>query len=258
MADDAAAQAQAAAAQAKEDAKLMREAASDPTKIHVVLDAEFEKKNYLKCHQKLMEVFFLNPNLETGWRFTRVCYMLSVTAAGQHELNYLKEGWGTAQKYLKMEGGMEHPHARKWAGIILGSVADNYKPKEKVAASQEIREHLEACLAKIPGDAAAQHALGMYCFNVAGIGWLEKTAAKVIFGKELKSSYEEALVHFQKAAGEKPWPKNDWMMAKCLAKQKAKNLDGAKALIAKIMASDDGEAFADEIGAFCKKYKITM
>lgn len=96
--------------------------------------------------------------------------MLSVTAAGQHEQNYLNDGWGAAQKYLKMEGGEEHPDARKWAGIILGSVADFYKPKEKVAASQEIRQHLEACLAVNPGDSAAQHAMGMYCFNVAGIG----------------------------------------------------------------------------------------
>ena len=122
------------------------------------------------CRFDSSEVFFLNPNLETGWRLTRVCYMLSVTAAGQHEQNYLNDGWGAAQKYLKMEGGEEHPDARKWAGIILGSVADFYKPKEKVAASQEIRQHLEACLAVNPGDSAAQHAMGMYCFNVAGIG----------------------------------------------------------------------------------------
>ena len=48
----------AAAAQAKEDARMMREAAEDPTAIHVKLDAEFEKKNYLKVHQKLTCVPF--------------------------------------------------------------------------------------------------------------------------------------------------------------------------------------------------------
>ncbi len=54
MAEDAeSAQAAAAAAQAKADAHLMREAASDPTRIHEMLDAEFEKNNYLKVHQKL-------------------------------------------------------------------------------------------------------------------------------------------------------------------------------------------------------------
>jgi len=206
------------------------------------------------------EVFFLNPNLETGWRLTRVCYMLSVTAAGQHELNYLNDGWGAAQKYLKMEGGQEHPLGRKWAGIILGSVAENYKPKEKVAASEQIRQHLEACLKQLPKDSAAQHAMGMYCFNVAGIGWMEKTAAKVLFGKELKSSYEEALEHFKAAGAAKnaPWPKNDWMIAQCLVKQKKKDIEAAKPLIAKVMASDDGEMFAEEITAFLKKRKITL
>ncbi len=140
------------------------------------------------------EVFFLNPNLETGWRLTRVCYLLSVTASGQHELNYLKDGWTAAQKYLEMEGGAEHPHARKWAGIILGSVADNYTDaKQKVAASQQIREHLEFCLTKLPDDSAAQHALGMYCFQVAGISYVLLLLARhgvlrAAFGRSCSSS----------------------------------------------------------------------
>ena len=53
---DADAQRAAAAAQAKEDARLMREAAQDPTKIHVVLDEAFKNKQFLKVHQKLTYV----------------------------------------------------------------------------------------------------------------------------------------------------------------------------------------------------------
>ena len=61
---DAEAQAAAAAAQAKEDAAMMRKAAEDPTEIHVMLDAEFEKKNYLKVHQKLTYVpYYRDPPL---------------------------------------------------------------------------------------------------------------------------------------------------------------------------------------------------
>ncbi len=99
-----------------------------------------------------------------------MCYLLSVTASGQHEQNYLNEGWATAEKYLQMEGGLEHAEARKWAGILLGAKSEFFKPKEKVKATQDIRGHLEACLAVNPGDEAAGHAMGMFCFNVAGIG----------------------------------------------------------------------------------------
>lgn len=257
----------AAAAQANEDARMMREAAEDPTAIHVKLDAEFEKKNYLKVHQKLTEVFFLNPNLETGWRLTRVCYLLSVKAAGQHELNYLKEGWTAATKYLAMEGGQEHPDARKWAGIILGSVADNYdNNKEKVAATEKIRGHLEASLKVRSNDPVTLHAMGMYCFQVAGIGWMEKAAAKVIFGKELSSSYSEALVHFAKAKEVsptmegKPWFKNDWMIAQCLVKsKKSKDVAGATQLIKGILSDEEGKTqFGEDIEEFCKKKKIKL
>ena len=202
----------------------------------------------------------MNPNLETGWRLTRVCYLLSVTAAGQHELNYLNDGWGAAQKYLKMEGGMEHPQARKWAGIILGSVAENYKPKEKVKASQEIKEHLAASLEANPNDAAAQHAMGMYCFQVAGIGFFEKTAAKMFFGEELKSSYEEAMGHFVKAGEcrKTPWPKNDWQIAQCLIKGKKKDIPAATALMKKILEGPEGENFKEEIEAYAKKKNISL
>lgn len=56
---DAEAHAKAAAEQAKQEAALLRKAAEDPTEIHVVLDAEFEKKNFLKVHQKLTFVYFI-------------------------------------------------------------------------------------------------------------------------------------------------------------------------------------------------------
>lgn len=121
------------------------------------------------CKYLYSEVFFLNPNLETGWRLTRVCYSLSVTAAGQHELNYLNEGMTCAKKYLAMEGGTEHPFARKWAGLITGAMASHYKPKEKVAASAEIRKHFDFALTKLPTDHVLLHAMGLYCFNIASM-----------------------------------------------------------------------------------------
>jgi hypothetical protein len=89
---------------------------------------------------------------------------------------------------------------------------------------------------------------------------MEKAAAQVLFGTELKSSYEEALTYFHKCVENRtePWPKNDWMIAQCLIKQKKPDKEAATALIAKIMGSDDGEAFAEEIAAFAKKHKISL
>lgn len=263
MAENSEVQAQAAAAlQAKEDARLMREAASDPTKIHVILDNEFEKKNYLKVHQKLTEVFFLNPNIESGWRLTRVAYSLSVTAAGQHELNYLNEGWAAAKKTLEMEGAREHPLVRKWAGILLASVVNTYeKTKDKLEASQQIREHLEACLTQLPNDCTALHAMGVYCFKISGLGFMEKAAAKIFFGKDISSKYSEALGFFKKVSEnkKKPWMKNEWMIAQCLVlSSSVKDVNTAKAIMVKILASDSADALQEQIHAFCKKKKIKL
>jgi hypothetical protein len=81
----------------------------------------------------------------------------------------------------------------------------------------------------------------------------------VLFGKDISSSYEEALENFKRAAAANPadWPKNDWMMAQCLAKQKKKDTEGAIKLMQKVLASD-AEGYGEEIQAFAKKNKIEV
>ena len=90
---------------------------------------------------------------------------------------------------------------------------------------------------------------------------MQKAAAKVFFGKDISSSYSEALKHFTKAAEGhgKPWNKNSWMIAQCLVKSKSgKDVAGAKAIMQKILASDDADIFKGEIAEFCAKKKIQL
>lgn len=51
-----------------------------------------------------------------------------------------------------------------------------------------------------PNDATTLHLLGRWCFSVANITWIERTAASALFSSPPSSSYEEALGYFLKAS----------------------------------------------------------
>ena len=63
----------------------------------------------------------------------------------------------------------------------------------QVANSFKIKDSLEAASALLPADSSVQTALGQWCFKVAGISWVERSAASLLFGSPPESSFEEAL-----------------------------------------------------------------
>jgi hypothetical protein len=92
----------------------------------------------------------------------------------------------------------------KWVGILLGALGTYLPPKEKVANAFRIRDSLQAAAVARPEDGSVMLALGEWCFKVAGIGWVEANAAKLLFGQAPSSSYAEALGYFEKSWALKP------------------------------------------------------
>merc|ERR1712183_272637 len=49
-----------------------------------------------------------------------------------------------------------------------------------------------------PEDGGTFHFLGRWCWNVAGVSWVERGIASTFFAKPPESTYEEALGYFEK------------------------------------------------------------
>ena len=92
----------------------------------------------------------------------------------------------------------------KWVGILLGALGSYLPPKEKVANAFRIKQSLEAAAAARPNDSSVMLALGEWCFKVAGIGWVEANAAKMLFGQAPQSTYDEALDYYDRSWAAKP------------------------------------------------------
>lgn len=101
-------------------------------------------------------------------------------------------------------GSQECALCHKWVGILLGALGTYLPPKEKVANAFRIRDSLQAAAAARPEDGSVMLALGEWCFKVAGIGWVEANAAKLLFGQAPSSSYAEALGFFERSWALKP------------------------------------------------------
>jgi tetratricopeptide (TPR) repeat protein len=68
-----------------------------------------------------------------------------------------------------------------------------------------------------PEEKTLHHLRGRFCYEVAGVSWLEKKAAAALFGSPPESSYEEALESLMKAEerSSEDWKTNALYIAKC-------------------------------------------
>ncbi|EOD12366.1 regulator of microtubule dynamics [Emiliania huxleyi CCMP1516] len=140
--------------------------------------------------------------LHLAWRFARAHHDLADSLPeadkGRKEA-LLRAGLAVAEAALARaeEGDAEsalcHKAPRRdWVGILLGALGTYLPTKEKVANSFRIRDALQTAAEMRPADGSVQLALGEWCFKVAGIGWVEANAAKLLFGQAPESTYAEA------------------------------------------------------------------
>lgn len=147
------------------------------------------------------------------WEFARACYDL----AGEHVAKNDKkaaeavyfEGLSAAQECKKLDESV--PQGWKWVAIILGKLGDFKSTSDKIKDTYLIKENGLKAAELDPEDCTTQHLLGVWCYNVANVGWVTRKAASAIFAEPPSSSFEEAEAFFLKAEAS-PFPENRAML----------------------------------------------
>jgi hypothetical protein len=80
--------------------------------------------------------------------------------------------------------------------ITYGRLGDFSDTTSKIKNSFLIKEHALKAQKLNPKDSTVVHVLGRWCFGVANISFVERTAASVIFATPPTSTFEEALDFF--------------------------------------------------------------
>jgi len=175
-------------------------------------DELMEKKELKAEHELLNKLHTAEPdNVEIIWRLTRSYFSLSEDVQDKAAKEaYLKKGLEFARKGL--EKNDKHFATHKWFAIILGTIGAYVSAKEKIGNSFLIKEHALKALEFKPDDNSVMHLLGKWCYNVANISWLERTAASALFATPPTATFQEALDWFVKAHESMPTIRNAIMI----------------------------------------------
>lgn len=195
-------------------------------------DALIEEADALHSAKKFDAVFDLLAGAdvtddELAWRIARAYHDKAeeITADDLVRERLLREGLAVAEAAKERSAGAStasHGYALKWYAILLGRLGDYLPTKEKVANSYKIKEALEASATLLPEDSSVQFGLGQWCYKVAGISFIERNAAKLLFGQPPASSYAEALSYLEASYALKANKKAALFAGLCQAKLKDK------------------------------------
>ncbi|KAG8462448.1 hypothetical protein KFE25_010273 [Diacronema lutheri] len=110
--------------------------------------------------------------------------------------------------------------AHKWAGIVISEASSLEGTKAAIERSVDVRAHFERAVELCPDDPTSRHLLGLWHFEIASIGWLQKKAASALFAEPPSSTHDVALELLLAAEALRPgfYKKNRLLIAKAQLK----------------------------------------
>lgn len=85
------------------------------------------------------------------------------------------------------------------AAILHNEVGSRSGQTARIEGGKRFQVHTVRALELRPDDAALHHMMARFYYELAGIGWLVRAAAKQLFGEIPAAGYEDALRHLLKA-----------------------------------------------------------
>lgn len=108
-----------------------------------------------------------------------------------------------------------------------------------------------------PNDSTLHHMLGRWCFEVAGLTWIERKVASTLFSKVPDATLEDAIRALTKAYSLKPaWKENCLFLAKCCLslKNNSDALDWLNKGLAVATRGEDDRLAHDELNQLRTKH----
>jgi len=168
------------------------------------LSSVMQQADSLFQDKKFKELYdFLKERVESGqseymcaeiyWRLARVSREMANLDGTNKDQNkaFMYEGFEYAKKSLELDP--ENWAANKWYAILLDLTGRFEGIKQRIKNSFVMKEHFLKAVAINPKDATTIHALGVWCFEVSDMSWLQRKAAAALFAAPPESTYEEAL-----------------------------------------------------------------
>ncbi|KAA2239673.1 hypothetical protein F0L74_26130 [Chitinophaga agrisoli] len=109
---------------------------------------------------------------------------------------YFNEAKDYAQEALNQ--APNNADANYAMAVAMGRLALISGAKDKVAASREVKKYAELAIKFNPNYAQAYHVLGKWNYEVANLNFIEKNAAKALFGGLPDGTLQQAIDNYEK------------------------------------------------------------
>ncbi|XP_075069851.1 regulator of microtubule dynamics protein 1 [Mixophyes fleayi] len=163
---------------------------------------------------------------EILWRMSRASRDLSLLGkiSSDEKKRLVYESYNFAKKAMEINESCSAAH--KWLAISLSDVGDYEGIKVKVGNAYHIKDHFQRAIQLNPKDATSIHLLGLWCYSFADLSWYQVKIAAALFATPPSSTFEEALIYFEKAEEVDPnfYSKNLLYLGKSFLKLKNKEL----------------------------------
>ncbi len=109
---------------------------------------------------------------------------------------YFNEAKDYAQEALRQ--APNDANANYAMAVAMGRLALISGAKDKVAASREVKKYAELAIKFNPNYAQAYHVLGKWNYEVANLSFIEKNAAKALFGGLPDGTLQQAIDNYER------------------------------------------------------------
>ena len=176
----------------------------------------FDNETARLCYQRAFAID--STDCSVLWKLARSDVDRGMVAPDDEKRRWFASSEGFARRCVALYPDSSEAHF--FLAVAIGQMTKVVGGKRRIELSKDVQREAEATLSLDPNHAGAMHILGRWNYEVAGIGWLTKVAAKVVYGGAPPgASYENAKEWFERAIAIRPdMPLNHLWLGETLIK----------------------------------------
>jgi len=182
-----------------------------------------DKEELYRFVKEGYETFDGVKKADLTWRMGRAAFKVAAAAEVSNNKDRARKFLDEAEEWMRKSVSLDDKcsEAHFWLATVGGKICDHLGTKERINKAKEIQHHLEEAIKINPNEYITYYTYGRWCSEVAGLSWMERKIASVVFGTPPEATFQDALDKFIKVNELKPqWKANLIWMAKCAVKVK--------------------------------------
>jgi len=195
----------------------------------------FDNETARLCYQRAFAID--STACDVLWKLARSDINRGMVSPDDEKPRWYASSEGLARRCVALYPDSSEAHF--FLAVAIGQMTKVVGGKRKIELSKDVEREAQATLVLDPRHAGAMHILGRWNYEIAGLGWLSKVAAKIVYGGVPPgASYENAKDWFERAIAVRPdLPLNHLWLGETLIK--LDDYAGAREQLQACLALDD-------------------